>query len=356
MDRGHERTEQVIKKIEKRLRDEFTQAAAEVQETIDDYMKRFKLKDAKWQEWVKDGTHTADEYAAWRKQQIMAGERWKALKEQLATDMVNATTTARSIAESYMPEIWEINHNYAIYQVEADSGIETSLTLYNREAIAEIIKKDPDLMPMGKKVLGDIARGKAKRWERQKVQSIMLQGIMQGKSNVRIANDIAKNLANGDFKASMRYARTMSTNAQNAGRYGAYRRLEDNGVPLTLEWAATLDGRTRHEHRMMHGQRRNVNEPFVVDGVEILYPAWMGMGDYKVPPDMIWNCRCTILAYVKGFEHDTIRQSGKMDGMSFEEWLKAKPVSDPITKQRDIGNKMRAINAARYKDKKKGGK
>jgi uncharacterized protein with gpF-like domain len=174
--------------------------------------------------------------------------------------------------------------------------------------------------------------------------------------NVRIANDIAKKLANGDFKASMRYARTMSTNAQNAGRYGAYRRLEDSGVPLTLEWAATLDGRTRHEHRMMHGQRRNVNEPFVVDGVEILYPAWMGMGDYKVPPDMVWNCRCTILAYVKGFEHDTIRQSKKMDGMSFEEWLEAKPVSDPITKQRDIGNKMRAINAARYKDKKKGGK
>ena len=356
MDRGHERTEQVIKKIEKRLRDEFTQAAAEVQETLDDYMKRFKLKDAKWQEWVKDGTHTAEEYAKWRKQQIMAGDRWRALKEQLAADMVNATTTARSIAESYMPEIWEINHNYAIYQVEMDNGIETSLTLYNREAIAEIIKKDPDLMPMGKKVLGDIARGKAKRWERQKVQSIMLQGIMQGKSNVRIANDIAKKLANGDFKASMRYARTMSTNAQNAGRYGAYRRLEDSGVPLTLEWAATLDGRTRHEHRMMHGQRRNVNEPFVVDGVEILYPAWMGMGDYKVPPDMVWNCRCTILAYVKGFEHDTIRQSKKMDGMSFEEWLEAKPVSDPITKQRDIGNKMRAINAARYKDKKKGGK
>lgn len=348
MDRGHQLTEQVINKIEGRLVAEYTQAAKEVAETLNDYMARFKLKDKKWQEWVKDGTHTADEYAAWRRQQIMAGDRWKKLKEQLASDMVDANVTARNIAETYMPEVWQINANYALYDVEVGSGVDTSLTLYNREAIAMIMKDDPDLMPMGKQVLGELARGKAERWERQRIQSLMIQGILQGKSNVRIAEDIAKNLANGDFKASMRYARTMSTNAQNGGRYGAYRRLERNGVPLTLEWAATLDNRTRHEHRLMHGQRRNVNEPFEVDGVEILYPAWLGTTSYKVPPDMIWNCRCTILAFVKGFEHDTIRKSEKMGEMSFDEWLNAKEQTDPITKQRDIGRKMRAINAAKY--------
>ena len=344
MDRGHERTEQVIKKIEGRLYAEYSQAAEEVQKTIDDYMQRFKLKDQKWQEWVKDGKRTDEEYAQWRKQQLMQGERWKTLKEQLAQDMVNANQSARDIATSYMPEIYEINHNYGLYQIEVGSGYQlpSSLTLYNREAIAHIAKDDPDLMPMGKNILGQIARGKAERWERQKVQSIMLQGIMQGKSNVRIAQDIAEKLANGDFKASMRYARTMSTNAQNGGRYGAYRRLERNGVPLTLQWEATLDMRTRHEHRLMHGQRRNVNEPFVVDGVEILYPAWLGsMGDYKVPPDMIWNCRCTILAWVKGFEHDALKTSERMEGLSYEEWLNAKEKPQPITKQRDIGEAMR---------------
>ena len=292
MDRGHERTEQVISKIEGRLRAEYEQAAKEVEETLKDYMERFDLKDKKWQEWVKDGKRTQEQYDAWRKQQLMQGERWKQLKNQLANDMVNTTSAARDIVQSYMPEVYEINANYALYQVEVGGGytLPSSLTLYNREAIARLVKDEPDLMPMGKSVLGDIARGKAQRWERQKVQSIMMQGILQGKSNVRIAKDIAENLANGDFKASMRYARTMSTNAQNGGRYGAYRRLEENGVPLTLQWEATLDMRTRHEHRMMHGQRRNVNQPFEVDGVEILYPAWLGMGDYKVPPDMIWNC------------------------------------------------------------------
>ena len=343
MDRGHERTEQVINKIEGRLRAEYEQAAKEVEETLKDYMERFDLKDKKWQEWVKDGKRTQGQYDAWRKQQLMQGERWKQLKNQLANDMVNTTSAARDIVQSYMPEVYEINANYALYQVEVGGGytLPSSLTLYNREAIARLVKDEPDLMPMGKSVLGDIARGKAQRWERQKVQSIMMQGILQGKSNVRIAQDIAENLANGDFKASMRYARTMSTNAQNGGRYGAYRRLEANGVPLTLQWEATLDMRTRHEHRMMHGQRRNVNQPFEVDGVEILYPAWLGMGDYKVPPDLVWNCRCTILAWVKGFEHDALKTSERMEGLSYEDWLNAKERPDPITKQRDIGETMR---------------
>ena len=343
MDRGHERTEQVISKIEGRLRAEYEQAAQEVEKTLKDYMERFALKDKKWQEWVKDGKRTQDQYDAWRKQQLMQGERWKQLKNQLAEDMVNTTSAARDIVQSYMPEVYEINANYALYQVEVGGGytLPSSLTLYNREAIARLVKDEPDLMPMGKGVLGDIARGKAERWERQKVQSIMMQGILQGKSNVRIAQDIAENLANGDFKASMRYARTMSTNAQNGGRYGAYRRLEANGVPLTLQWEATLDMRTRHEHRMMHGQRRNVNQPFVVDGVEILYPAWLGIGDYKVPPDLVWNCRCTLLAFVKGFEHDAIKTSERMEGLSYEDWLNAKERPDPITKQRDIGEMMR---------------
>lgn len=343
MDRGHERTEQVISKIEGRLKAEYEQAGKELQETIDDYFARFELKDKKWQEWVKDGKRTQDQYDAWRKQQLMQGERWKKLKEQIAFDMTNANANAREIVRSYMPEVYEINANYALYQIEVGNGytLPSSLTLYNREAIARMVKDEPDLMPMGKQILGDIARGKAERWERQKVQSIMMQGILQGKSNVRIANDIANNLANGDFKASMRYARTMSTNAQNGGRYGAYRRLEDNGVPLTLQWEATLDMRTRHEHRMMHGQRRNVNQPFVVDGVEILYPAWLGMGDYKVPPDLIWNCRCTLLAWVKGFEHDALRQSERMEGLSYEDWLHAKEKTLPITHQRDVGEAMR---------------
>ena len=135
-----------------------------------------------------------------------------------------------------------------------------------------------------------------------------------------------------NYNAAVRYARTMTTSAQNAGRYEAFRRAKDLGVDLTIEWSATLDHRTRHEHRQMHGQRRDVDEPFIItEGgrtYEIRYPADCS-GTSNAPQKEIWNCRCTLLSWVKGFEGDTVTESPKMGDMSFEEWREAKAVTKP---------------------------
>ena len=102
-------------------------------------------------------------------------------------------------------------------------------------------------------------------------------------------------------------------------------------MDLKIEWCATLDNRTRHNHRMLHGQRRDVDKPFEVSEngttISILYPAQAGAGSSDIPQSMIWNCRCTLLAWVKGFEGDTVKSSPKMGDMSFEEWLDAKPMT-----------------------------
>ena len=251
MDRGHELTDERIKEIEERLHEEYLQAAHDVSEELRRYAKAFELKDQKWQEWVKNGKHTKEEYLAWRKQQLMGDARWNALKERLADRMI--------------------------------------------ESIGRIVIDDPDLMPgPGKGIMQAINEGKAKRWERQKIQSLMIQEIMTGKSIPKMASNMAEELANGDLKASVRNCRTMATNAQNGGRYGAYRRVQRKGYDLTIEWAATLDMRTRHEHRMMHGQRRELDEPFEVTvgnkTVKILYPAQTKYGQSDIPQQMIWNC------------------------------------------------------------------
>ena len=214
------------------------------------------------------------------------------------------------------------------------------------------MREDPEmLLPPGRETSKAIAEGRAKRWEKQVIESVMMQGLLQGESIPHLASRLASAVADRDYKAAVRNARTMATNTQNRGRYDAYTRLENNGVELTLEWAATLDGRTRHEHRMMHGQRRKVGEAFEVSGIKIMYPAQTGTfgGVSKIPQEMIWCCRCTILAYVKGFEHDTIKESPKMGGMTFDDWLKAKPHPDPITKQRDIENAMKGKYIREYR-------
>ena len=62
------------------------------------------------------------------------------------------------------------------------------------------------------------------------------------------------------------------------------------------------------------------------------------------------NCRCTILAYVKGFEHDTIKESDKMGDMSFEEWLEAKEKPEPILSQKEKGDSISAQYRKEYAD------
>lgn len=342
-DHGHELTDEMLADLEKRLRKEYEQSAKEVQEKLDKYMKKFTTKDAIWKKSVDAGIRTQEEYDKWRLQAIAAGERWEKMKARIVADQLHTNQIAREIIDREMPGIFELNANFALYQVEHDSQIDTSLTLYNREAVDRILRDDPEmLLPPGHKVSEQIRQGKAERWERNKVQSVMTQGILQGESIPKLASRLASAVADSDYKAAVRNARTMATNAQNAGRYDAYNRLESNGVELTLEWAATLDNRTRHEHRMMHGQRRNVGEPFEVSGVKIMYPAQTGsfMSIENAPQELIWNCRCTILAFVKGYEHDTITHSDKMGKMTFEEWLEAKPKSQNILHQAQRGDQI----------------
>lgn len=335
-DEGHKLTDELIIKLEERLAEEYTQAAKEMQEKVDKYFKKFKTKDAIWKKSVEAGLKTQEEYDKWRLQQLAAGERWEKMRDRLVSDQLNTNNIARQIINEEMPGIFELNANFALYQVEHDAQIDTSLTLYNREAVDRILSEDPEmLLPPGKRVSKEIEQGKAERWERQKIQSVMTQGILQGESIPHLASRLASAVNDSDYKAAVRNARTMATNAQNAGRYNAYNRLENNGVELTLEWAATLDNRTRHEHRMMHGQRRNVGEPFEVSGIKIMYPAQTGSfgGVSNIPQELIWNCRCTILSFVKGYEHDTIKHSDKMGKMTFEEWLEAKPKPRNILSQ-----------------------
>jgi len=354
MDRGHKLTDERIKEIEERLHDEYMQAAHDVSEELRRYAKAFELKDQKWQEWVKNGKHTQEEYMAWRKQQLMGDARWNALKERLADRMIDSNQAAQEIIAAGMPDIMGLNHNWALYDLEMGAGIDTALSIYNRESVGRIIIDDPDLMPgPGKKVMAAINEGKAKRWEKQKIQSLMIQEIMTGKSIPKMAEKMAEQLANGDLKASVRNCRTMATNAQNGGRYGAYRRVQRKGYDLTIEWAATLDMRTRHEHRMMHGQRRELDEPFEVNVgdsvVKILYPAQTRYGQSDIPQQMIWNCRCSLLAWVKGFEHDTLKKAERMNGLSFEDWQKAKPVSKPILSQKKTGDAIKYSYIREYR-------
>lgn len=349
-DPAHEETERLIADMEKRISKEYAQAEKEVQVKIDDYFDRFRLKDKKWQEWVADGKKTTAEYKQWRIGQMAVGKRWESMKQTIAEDFAHTDQIARSIVKGYMPEVYATNFNYGTYEVEVGAKVDTSFTLYDRQTVERIMRDNPDLLPApGKKVSKDIADGKAVRWNKQLIQSVMTQGILQGESIPKLATRLAQEVGDSDRKAAIRNARTMATGAQNAGRVDSYKRAEDMGINMEQEWRATLDMRTRHEHRQLDGQRRKVGEPFKVDGYEILFP-----GDPSAEGFLIYNCRCTLRGVVAGLEPQArkYRDESALEGLTYDEWkAQKKSQSNPITLQEEKGEAIAEKYRREYRRK-----
>lgn len=334
---SHEQTDAIIEAFDKRLQKEYRKAVAEVQDKLNDYLRRFEIKDEKWQIKVANGKATAAEYAKWREQQMLVGKKWEDLKTSLAKELHDTNVIAREIVLDNIANVYTLNFNYAAWEVERAAGI-NAFTLYNEDAVRKIIKENPELLPApGESMKKKLAANKDIAWQKGQIQSVALQAIVQGESIPNIAKRIAREMGDQDHAATIRYARTAMTAAENAGKQDAYHHAEELGVKMEREWLAVHDSRTRHEHRMLDGQRRSVDEPFEVEGLKIMYP-----GDPTADPSLIWNCRCTTRAIVNGLEPQARKyRDPDIAGMTYEEWQKAKPTSDRITKQEEIAETMR---------------
>lgn len=340
-DEGHDETEAVLSELEKEINAEYAKAEEEVQAKLDDYLERFQIKDQLKKQAVENGQITQAEYEQWRVGQIAVGERWEEMKDTIATDLTNTAEIAKSISYGHMPEVYAINHNYGTFQVEKASLVDTSYTLYDSQSVERLFKGGKFYHSPGKLVSNAIDTGKQKAWDKRQVQSVMTQALLQGESIGKIATRLAKTVGDSDRKACIRNARTMTTGVENAGRTDSYKRAEKMGIKLKQEWLATLDSRTRHEHRMLDGQRVAVGEKFKIDGYELEYP-----GDPSGEPSLIYNCRCTLVPVLDGFEADSkdlsLRHNDNLKEETYDEWKESKEViSHPITKQDSIADTMK---------------
>lgn len=324
MDYAHEQTDEMLARIERRISREYRKAEKETAQKLNDYLDSFRAKDKIWEQWVKDGKKTQEEWNNWRTGQMAMGQRWEDMRQSLAEDMHHTNEIAGNIVNGHVPDVYALNHNYGTYEIESGLGIDTSYTLYDRQTVERLMRDDPQMLPPpGKRVSERIRDGLDVRWNNQQIQSAMMQSILQGESIGQIATRLATTVGEKNRAAALRNARTMTTGAQNAGRVDSYKRAQDMGIKMRQQWVATLDGRTRHEHRMLDGETAEVGEPFKVEDEEIRFP-----GDPAAPGYLVYNCRCTLIAALEGFENDlsdtSIRYADKLNGMTYEEWREAK--------------------------------
>ena len=321
MDYGHKVSDKELAKLERRLAKEYETAEKEVREKLFKYLQDFKRKDAEKKAQVKAGLMSETEYNNWRVNQMIIGKRWESMRNVLAEDFHNANNIAKEMIKEHSYDIYALNHNYGTYEVEMSSGIDTSYTLYSRETVERLVRDNPDMLPPpGKKVSERIKAGLDVRWNNQQIQSVMMQGILQGMSIPELSKRLAETVGDRNMTSAIRNARTMTTGAQNAGRVDSYQRAKDMGIELKQMWIATLDGRTRDSHRHLDGEMVEVGETFS-NGCR--FP-----GDPQGRPEEVYNCRCTLIAKFRGVQYTFAERSTTKE--EYEEWKKGKEPAEKV--------------------------
>lgn len=328
LDYGHKMADDELQKLERKLKREYKKAYQESKKKAEEYLKKFQEEDKKRKKLVDDGEMTEKDYQKWRQDKMMMNKRWESLKNSLSEEMNEVSRYANGEIYQHSANVFAENYNFGQYEIAArmrgggtaDISLNTNFTLYDKNTVLNIAKNKPDLLPRpGKKTAEAIAQKKIKKWRNQTLQSVMMQGILQGLSIPDIADKLASSLAIKDMNVAIRTARTMTTSAENAGRIEGYKHADELGIKMNKVWIATLDGRTRHSHRQLDGVSIPKEEKFP-NGLK--YPA-----DPNGDPSEVYNCRCTLVAdfadYPTSFNDMNLRNTNNMKEADYQKWKNA---------------------------------
>ena len=288
-DTAHYQTDLKLEEMEKRLSAIYSRAEKEIQKTADEYFSKFSKQDEAKRKLLEQGKITEEEYAKWRKGKVMYGKRFTEMKEQCAKQLLNVNQTALAYINGELPEVYAINYNALESAVDGVGGY--SFALVDADTVRNLAVTDTSLLPYK-----EIDPAKDIPWNMKKINAETLQGILQGESMDKIAKRIM-NVQEMNKTQAIRSARTIVTGAENKGRQDSYKRAEEDGIVMKREWIATNDSRTRHWHAELDGVEVDVDEPWVNEFGEIMFP-----GDPEADPANVYNCRCSMAAKVIGFK------------------------------------------------------
>ena len=288
-DKAHRATDDKLEEMEKRLSAIYSEAQDDIQRKANEYFAKFEKADEEKRKLVKAGKMTEDEYRAWRQGKMMYGKRFTAMKEDIAKQLLNVNQTATAYINGELPEVYALNYNALADTVDGVGGY--SFTLVDADTVKHLATTDTSLLPFR-----ELDPAKDIPWNMKKINSQVLQGVIQGESIPNIAKRIM-NVQEMNKDAAIRSARTIVTGAENKGRMDSYQRAQDDGIILEKKWLAAIDSRTRDWHIDLNGVSLPIDKPFHNDFGDIMFP-----GDPSAYGANVYNCRCTMAAVVKGLK------------------------------------------------------
>lgn len=331
-DYGHRETDKRLEVMEKRISKVYADTLEEAKAKLNAVLKEFQEEDKKRAQLVADGKLKQRAYVAWRQELLGKAKHLQDMIDVLTEDFTNADKIAMKIVSGEAKNVYALNANYAAYKIEQDANVNLSWTLYDHSTVERLISEEPDLLP-----LPSVNIPLDQQWNKKHITAAINRGILLGDPIPDIAQRLL-NVASMDLNAAIRSARTATTAAECAGRINAYKQAAAMGIQLKQMWRATLDGKTRHAHRLLDGQMVDIGEKFKVDGYELEYP-----GDPSAPGYLVYNCRCTVVSVDK-FHDPNAPRASKMGDLSYEEWKAGKEVKATNKWGTYIGNAQNSVD------------
>lgn len=293
-DIGHIYTDKVINKLENEINIIYSQAKKELQNELNnslDWDKIFNMKDK------------SKKLAEARKRQRLIN-----LVNKMSNIIQNKNKVALGLVDDKLIDVFTENYNWGAYFLENLTSLNLNFTLYNREAIAELLKETTPVFTkmayLGQKDLTTI---------QSDLRRQLTIGILKGATIKDIADKIDK-VTDKNNHGSVRIARTECGRIQNSGRMKAFEHGAEKGLKLEKEWLSTIDKRTRASHRHLQGETVPLDAKFS-NGLE--YP-----NDPAGSAAQTINCRCTIVTEFVGIKKGAaeLELDKKLKDMSYEEW------------------------------------
>lgn len=284
-DAARKATDAELRRLERELQHAYKRAYAEMYKKWYDYMSGFKDREKPYLDRLAKAMESGNNveigaakrsYRSFISNNTLQSREYARIRDQLAAKLTDINKAAQEIINGRMANVYALNYNYLAGTLPKayTYGLITPQTVNN------LTKRTLDLV-------------KNKKWNQQRMNKEVFQGLLQGESMDKIAGRF-KNVFGMNATSAIRYARTAVTCAENQGRFDSYKEAEEQGVVMVKVWAATHDNRTRKSHEDIDGDEVDINEKF---SNGLMFP-----GDPSGDAAEVYNCRCAMGTRIVGFK------------------------------------------------------
>lgn len=241
-------------------------------------------------------------------------ERLEAIRNQMDRKIRIVEQDQKSSIWSFLRYNGDTAYNSLFYEFEMSEKIPLAFSLLTDKQLNVIINT-----PVASRKLSTRLKGNASKMKKN-LNRVLMQGFGKGLSTQKMARQIS-DIGGAEYRRAMNIARTEAGRVTGVTRQQSQNQAKELGVYVKKEWISTLDGKTRHNHRELDGQVREVEEYFEINGRRALQPHMFGVASEDV------NCRCISISVIEGYEPSLRRDNEThevMDYKNYADWLSLK--------------------------------